>query len=587
MSSEQNTIMVNRAMMTLTGGLAGVSAWVLVEVLPDFLSNAHLFLALAVAVAGFFTTLLAISGPVAIRRAALGAGLLSIVAGLLLVWASLRFEAVEPFLESGFGLFAWAAILCIGTPFVAVRLWNKHYWMSYLDLFEFSWSIVVRYAAAWLFVGLFWAVLFLSDALLSLVSITWIEDLIDISMVPFLLTGAVLGLALRVVWDMRDYLSPYLLLHLLRLLLPVLLVVMVIFVLALPMSDPKTLFAGLSPAGTMMAAALGGICLVSVALDKSDADAVSAPWMQWATRLLALLLPVLCGLALYGIWLRVAQYGWTPQRLAATTAALVILAYALIYAVSVVRGGDWMGRIRRGNLIMAGAVLAVAALWLSPVLNAEAISARSQVERYLDGGIRADQAAIWELSQKWGKPGQRQLARLRALDDAAHGDLHKAIAAAENAGSRYQFEDLEVSGLHARDRETLAGLIQSPPGADTLEAGLLRDLPSYRLEDWLTACGRDLAPGCVLVRGAFGRDRTAGEQGILILPATGLGFEAISVWIAGGRLIAGENLRHMGSGEPLQLSPAEVERILAGEARIAPSSRKSLWLGDLELHPEN
>ncbi len=586
MTSEHNTIVAHRTMMTLTGGLAGLSTWLLIEVLPDHVTNPHLFLALVVAVSGFFTALLAIAGPVSIRMAALGAGVLALAAAVMLGWASFRYDTLEPFLESGFSLFAWGAILCIGTPFVAVRLWNKQYWVSYLDLFEFSWSIVVRYAAGWLFVGVFWVVVFLSDALLSLVSINWIDDLLDIDVVPFLLTGAVLGLALRVVWEMREYLSPYLLLHLLRLLLPVLLVVMVIFVLALPMSDPKTLFAGLSPAGTMMAAALGGICLISVALDKSDADAVSTAWMQWATRLLALLLPVLCGVALYGIWLRVAQYGWTPERMAALTAALVILIYALIYALSVLRGGDWMGRIRRGNLIMAGVVLGLSALWLSPVLNAEAISARSQADRYLNGGITAEQAAIWELSHKWGKPGQRQLERLTALEGDEHSDLQTAIAAAQASDRRYQFEDRDVTGVRTQEATELAALIQTVPSTAALDAEMLRDLPQYRIEDWLSACQRNLAPGCVLVLGDFGAN-SQGQQGILLLPETGLRFEAMSVWFADGSLIAGDYLRDMASGDPLQLTSGDVAKVLQGDFRIAPSSRKSLWLGDMELHPKN
>ncbi|WP_372885643.1 hypothetical protein [Shimia sp.] len=586
MTSEYETTVTGRAAMTLTGASAGLTIWLLIELLPTYVDNSHLLLLVAALVAGFFAALLAMAGPLSIGRAALGAGGLAAIAALFLEWASFRFVDIEPFLGSGFALSAWGAILWIGTPFVALRLWNRNYWVSYLDLFEFSWSVVVRYAAAWLFVGLFWAVLFLSDALLSLVSVNWIEDLIDIDPVPFLLTGAVLGLALRVVWEMRDYLSPYLVLHLLRLLLPVLLMVMVVFVLALPMSDPKTLFGGLSPAGTMMGAALGGICLISVALDKSDADAVSAVWMQWATRLLALLLPVLCGVALYGIWLRVAQYGWTPARLAALVAALVVLAYALIYALAVLRGGDWMARIRRGNLVMAGIVLALSLLWLSPLLNAEAISARSQVARYLGGATTVEQTAIWELSHDWGRPGKRQLARLQALEGDEHAALRAAIAAAGEAESRYSFEDRVVSDPGAPGAVALAGLIRSLPGEGTLAPALLRDLPPFRIEDWLTACERDRAPGCMLVQGAFA-PQDAMLTGILLLPGTGADYEAMSVHIVGGRLIVGEYLRDMITGRGLRLTAEDAARVLAGDYRIAPSSRRSLWLGDLELYPEN
>ena len=41
--------------------------------------------------------------------------------------------------------------------------------------------------------------------------------------------------------------------------------------------------------------------------------------------------------ALYAIWLRVADHGWTPGRLFILLVAVVGLAYGLIYAVAVLR----------------------------------------------------------------------------------------------------------------------------------------------------------------------------------------------------------------------------------------------------------
>lgn len=572
--------------MTFVGGVAGLAAWMLIEIVPDHLENPHLLVTVVAAVAGFFAVMLAIAGPVSVAKACLGAALLSLPAALLLGWASLRFEASEAFYGSGFSLSAWAALLFVGAPFVSLWLWDRHNWSSYLDLFEAAWTIVVRYAAAWLFVGVFWAVLFLCDALLSLVSVNWIEDLIEIDGVPFVLTGAVFGLALRVVYEMRDYLSPYLILHLLRLLLPVLLVVMVIFVLALPMSDPETLFGGLSPAGTVMAVALGGICLVSVALDKSDADAVRANWMQLATRLLCLLLPVLSALALYGIWLRVSAYGWTPARLAATTAAIVILLYALHYAASVLRGGEWMARIRRGNLVMAGVVMAVAALWLSPILNAEAISARSQEARYLNGAATSSELAVWEMQKDWGKAGKRALERLAALEGAQHADLRQRIDQASLSDNFYEFEQLGSDEGRGANIEALTKMIRVVPTGTELPAGALNNLPDYRLEDWLQACGKSQEFGCILLLGQFttGSDE---QSGLLFRTGYNGGFEAVSVWLQDDNLVAGDFVRDPESQDALELSEADIARLLAGEFRIAPSSRQSLWLGDLELHPEN
>lgn len=587
MASQDNAILAGRGAMTVTGTIAGFAAWAMVEVLPDLVQNPHLFITLVAAVGGFFTVLLAISGPTPLGRSALGAAVLAVAGAVLLGLASTGFHSSEDFLNSGFPVIAWILFLCLGTPFVAVWVWDRQYWNSYLDLFDFSWSIVVRFTAAWLFVGVFWLVLFLSDALLSLVSIHWIEWLIELEPMPYILIGAVFGLALRVVWEMREYLSPYMLLHLLRLLLPVLLVVMVIFVLALPFSDPETLFAGLSPAGTMMAVAIGAISLVSVALDKSDADAVHAAWMQWAVRGVALLLPVLAGLAIWGVWLRVAQYGWTPDRLAAMSAAVIVMAYALLYFLSVLRGGDWMARIRQGNMILASVVLGVCVLWLIPFVSAETISARSQAARYVNGQVDAHEAALWEMAHEWGKAGQQALDRLAGLPEADHPDLHRALALVATTDSPYAFgERLGNPEWEALPKRLIAAVHMVPQGS-VLPLDAVTTLADFRLKDWVQTCERDHQPGCVLLQGDFDT-RNENQEGVMFLPATGGEYEALSVWIdADGDLVVGGYLRDPAYGGSVRLQPEDVQRVLDGDFRIGPSSRNALWLGDRELNPEN
>lgn len=579
-------VMTNRATMALTGGLAGLAAWVLVDVIPDVVSNPHALVVLSAMVAGYFFVLLAISGPVPLRRAAYGAAVLAVPAALLLGWTSLGFDTVQAFLDSGFPMLAWAIILGLGMPFVAVWLWDRKYWNSYLDLFDFSWSIVVRYAAAWLFVGVFWAVLFLSDALLSLVSITIIEDLIDYEPVPQVLTGAVFGLALRVVFEMRDYLSPYLLLRLLRLLLPVCLVVVVVFVIALPLSDPSGMFGGLSPAATLMSVALGGICLVSIALDKSDADAVQAIWMQLAARAMALLLPVLAGLACYGIWLRVAQYGWTPDRLAAAMAAAVVSAYSLFYFASAIVGGEWMRRIRARNLLMVGVILGLCVVWLSGILSPEAISTRSQVARYLNGSAKAHDLPVWEMTHAWGKSGQAGVRTLQNLTGAGHSDLQRVLRIAADEDRKHSFT--RRVGNTGRDAkiDKLVDLIRLLDSELALAPGAFRRIADYQLDDWLAACGRAIAPGCLLFLGDLDAN-VSGQEGILFQPDQGDRFLAISVRMENHTLVAGKLLTGIDGSNARGLTQADMQRLLGGDFRIAPSSRNSLWIGDLELHPEN
>ncbi|PSL19651.1 DUF4153 domain-containing protein [Shimia abyssi] len=580
MLSRDEQRLVSRAEMALIGALAGAAMWVLIEYARDVLVSAHLFVTVASGVAGFFAVLLALSCPATVRRAALGAVILTVPAAVLLGLSSLRYDTLGEFAEAAHLVFAWGAMLFIGTPFLAVWLEDRRGVHNYEMLFDAAWSIVVRYSAAWLFVGVVWAVVFLSDALLQIVGATVIDDVLDIPVVPHVLSGVALGLGLAVVHEMRDYVSPYLLLRLLRLLVPVMLLVVGVFVSAAALRGTGAMFDELSVAATLLAVALGVISLVSVALDKCDEDAVTISWMRWATGALALLLPALAGLAGYAVWLRVAQYGWTPPRLMASTITGVVGVYAVTYAVSVLLRGRWMEHIRQANIVIAGGILLLSAVWMTPVLNVEAISARSQMARIVNGNVAPEDAALWEFANRWGRPGKAVLADLEARDDTS-AELVAAIEKARSqANSVYQAPVTETQSELSAE---LRAMIRVLPDEAALSVAMLSGLPDYRVLEWYGLCGRSREPGCVLVLDDFDVSR-AGLEGVMFLPGEGQGYDVMSMWVESGMLSAGLYVQELGQSG---VTRGDVERVLRGDFRVAPSSRKALWIGDLELFPEN
>ena len=538
MTSSETEVMTGRAAMALIGALAGLSMWLLIDVIPDVVHNQTLLVTLTAAVCGFFGVLLAISGPVRLGLAMAGAAALGGFASLMLGLASLRFDTVENLLENSFAIPAWGVIL------------------------------------------------FLSNALLEIVGIDIIDRLIDVDAVPHIFTGLALGLALKVVHEMRDYLSPYMVLHLLRLIVPVMLVVVAVFVGALPMRYPNELFGGLSPAGTLLSVALGMILLISVAMDKDDQDAVSSRWMRLATEGLALLLPVVSGVAVYAIWLRVGQYGWSPSRLAAATAAGFALSYALLYALAVVRRGAWMARLRQSNVWMAFALVVMAVMWLSPIYNAEKISTNSQVGRYLDGRASVSETAIWEMTHEWGKPGMRGVAILRSLTGETHLEMREALSVAASTDRKYVFDRKINDDGRNDDLSQLAALIRPVSGQDPITADQLAGLPDYRIEYWVSACGRSTDHACAIVFEDFD-PQSAGREGVIFIPSRGNQFEVVSLRVHDGAFVAGNDLRDRESGGNVLLSADQVQGILDGEYQVAPSSQKSLWLENLELIPDN
>ncbi|GGH55720.1 DUF4153 domain-containing protein [Frigidibacter albus] len=563
------------------GALAGLCGWLLTDVLAEDLGGTRLHLVLTVLAGVFFADALAMAGQMRARAAVAGAALVALPVAGLALWASLRFASVEDMLRSPHQMLAVLLLAALPVPFLIARGIGAGS-RDYPALFLAAWNIVVRYAAAWLFAGVVWAVVFLSDTLLSLVGITAIDWLIsEVELVPWLLTGAALGLGLAVVSELAELVSPYLVLRLLRLLLPPLLVVMVIFALALPFRGLSGLFGTFSAAATLMAIALGGVSLISIVVDQTEAEAAHTPLMRGAARAMALLLPVLAGLAVWAVLLRIGQHGLTPDRVAGGLAALVVMGYALLYAASVLSGAAWMDRIRQANIAMALVVMAAAALWQTPVLNAEALSARSQLARFQDGRIPVVQLPLHEMRWDWGRPGAAALAELGAVtghpDQAA---LDARLAEVNAATGRYAASS-EPAGAPALD--ALRSSLTILPEGRELPDWMLDGLQQWETDGWMEACARtDGAglPGCVLVIGEF-LPAAPGEEALLFL--NGGGDSVIRQGFVSSR---GTEYRASAIFVAPAVDPgaeALFAALHAGDIRIGPASVSALHIGAAEV----
>lgn len=570
MYSEDGRTMAGRAEMAIIGAAAGLTMWALGEKAPDIITNPHAYLALVAFGAGFFAVLLGLSGPHKVARAAAPAFVLALVGAVLLTLSGLRFDTVRDLTDAGHPIVAWLLFLFIGTPFAAVRMVQKESLLDYGRLFDTAWSIMVRYSAGWLFAGVLFAVAFLSHALLEIVGITVIEELLRNDMLRWAFLGFALGLGLSVVHELRQYLSPYLLLRMLRMLVPVVLVVVAIFAAAALLQGPNQLFGSLSRAATLLSVAIVMISLISIALDRGEADAIDAPWMRLCTAALALLLPVIAGLAAYAIWLRVAQYGLTPPRMMAAAVALIVALYAVTYPLAVLRGTGWMARVRAANVWIALAAMAVAAFWMTPVIDAEKISTNTQVVRAETGASQPEQVPFWEMYHEWGRAGRAGL-------DLLAGSKNEGLV---QMASR-QLAGQEEPAADRRDRqiaELLKVLIVLPEG-QVVTAENLRDLGNWEL-DQFAGCGAEANKSCVWVFGEFD-PAFEGQQAMIYRPTSTTG-----TWRGFlGRERRGAFGLELLRGDVSTLNRTQIDRLIAGDYRIAPASLKSLYVGDAEVLP--
>jgi len=566
--------------MSILGALAGLSMWVLFEYLPDAIENDRLLLWIASATVGFFVLSFALLGSLRWQRALIAAALAAAADASLLFWASERFSDLEQMIDHSYVVLAWGVLLFIGAPFIVAALLGRT--RDYTLLFDTSWNIVVRYIAAWIFVGIFWGLLMLSNELLGIVGISVIEDLLDFDPMPYVLSGTALGIALSVAQDLKAYVSPYLPLRLFRLLLPMVLVVVAVFIAALPLRGLSGLFGSFSAAATLMSVAIAAIFLVSSALDRIDEDGVQSKFMRLATRGMALLLPVLAGLAIWAIWLRVFDYGWTPERIAASVAALIVLAYAVLYGLAVLQKRAWRVMIRQANIAMAVTVLFLSALWMTPLMNVQKISAETQLARYISGISSTENVPAWALTHEWGLPGNEAIQRFQELDENGHADLHARLDRA-NELSRWEFNKNEGSPTLIELVGTLQSHLQVWPEGYSVPEGFFDDMGQYRLERWSEACAKTVERPCVMIIGPFGFQGI--ENVIFISPDTQVGAAVFRMDIVEGAL---QNIvRLQTSKSENALSDEAYRQVLSGGYRIGPSQRQSLWIGTQEIDREN
>lgn len=512
-------LMQRRGLLALTGALAGLSLWLLDEVslrggLPDRL---HFFLTAFAVV--FFGGLLAMAGPLRLGRAALSAAPLAAgVAGLLLL-ASLRFDMVAEFHFADLSFAAAFALCFLALPFLIAAAGPG--WRDYAALFSETWLLVVRVVMAWVFAGLIWALIWLSDALLGLVGLGVMDWLMaEGGPLPGMVTGMALGMGIAVAVENADLLSPDLILRLLRLLALPLLAVMAVFLVALPVQGLSRLPEGISAAVILLLLVACAVALISAVVERDEAQAAAGAVIPRAAQGLALLLPVPVVLAGWALAQRVVQHGWTPGRLFGVVLVVLAAGYALLYLRALLAGAGWRGWVRRGNLGMALAAMAAAALWLTPVLNAEAISARSQLARLEAGQVKPADLDLAAL-ERWGRAGARALERLETLA-LEPGQEVLAERMAARTQERAESGDPVVI---AQEAEALLADLRAvmpvqPAGATATRDMLLAAIPAMELQSWIDACRSLLPgterPGCVFVVADLWSDEP-GEEALVLL----------------------------------------------------------------------
>ncbi len=324
-----------------------------------------------------------------------------------------------------------------------------------LDWYYASWRIAITGAWAWLFTAACFLVLSLWGGLFEALNILFFRDLFGETwfMYPVFSIAFASGV---IVFRSKSNFSESLI-RLQQIATPFFLVVVVAIVL---MFMVTLAFTGLQPlwdtGGSALVLAFQALILYLMNAAYHGDDSRLPKLANSLVKLGLLAMPVLSGIIAYGLYLRIAQYGWTVSRLWGVSTALLLAGFGLFYAYSVARSGQgWLRRIDDFNGRLVWLVLAFVILVNTPVLDFRRITVSDQLNRVAQGVMSPDDLDIWYLGKQTGRAGYFALQDVKARYGGDYPKLAERIDRldwdAETQTSALTLETLEDKFLWGDD----------------------------------------------------------------------------------------------------------------------------------------
>jgi hypothetical protein len=285
---------------------------------------------------------------------------------------------------------------------------------NYATHFDVAWKQGLQLALAGVFVGIFWALLFLGAALFNLIHLDFLERLIEHRWFAIPATTLAIAAAFHIT-DGRSVLvrgARTLVLALFSWLLPLLTLIGAGFLAALFFTGLDPLWNTRMATSLLLVASAWLVMLINAAYQDGDKERAPVVVLKVSATVSGLLLIPIVALAGYAVFLRIAQYGWSSDRIVAVAAVVIATANAVGYAIAALWRADWFKPLERWNFWTALLVLGVIAALLSPLADPARIAVASQVARLESGKIAADKFDFYYLHREGGRFGKAALEKL-------------------------------------------------------------------------------------------------------------------------------------------------------------------------------
>ena len=280
--------------------------------------------------------------------------------------------------------------------------------------FDEAWKRGVQLCLSGLFTALFWAILWLGAGLLGFIGFHWFKDLLLNEYFAWPVTGLAIAASVNL-GDVQPKLMHNfraLVLGVLSWLLPVITVIGLLFAVSLCFSGLEPLWKTKAATASLLAGCVALVLLINAAWQQGDEERKAHIILRWSARIACGLLLIFSCLAAYSLWLRITQYGLTPERVMALVGVVIAVLYGLGYAVAAVMPKGWLALLAPVNIALAFITAVICLCVLTPIADPYRLSAQSQGQRVNSGKMPPDQFDWRVLRFETGTYGLNELKRL-------------------------------------------------------------------------------------------------------------------------------------------------------------------------------
>jgi len=277
---------------------------------------------------------------------------------------------------------------------------------------ETLWRNTFTLAVTGVMTGLFWLVLLLWSKLFGMIGIMLFEQIFfDNRFFPPIATGAVI--AAGIVFCRRlpgaAGLYRHLMTRAVSALLPLHAIALLLFLACLPFTGLAIIPKAFSATTLLLTMTLLMLAFSAIA---GESEPGVSHWQRGRARLVLVaqgLTPLLAALAGWALWLRIAEYGWTTDRVYAAILALIAAAGSLLL-IGFQRRAWSQGAAGMNKFILLMLALMACGWFLlhTPVVDPWRIVMKSQLARFAQGEAKVDDMDLYLFSES-GRRGKQAL----------------------------------------------------------------------------------------------------------------------------------------------------------------------------------